>query len=257
MPTTPRSIAPAASPLPVVPFAWPPAAPIAGTGHRDLSPFAAAQVWQLLDEALVGIALGGRRDITILQLGCGEGGWLRRLAMRADALGFNRIRVRGVEPCNALIGRAAAMAAEATRSLPVGRLCLSVEHGEPETRLRDPDASIDLVLCFEMSGAPARVARLAGELARVTANRLCVVMPGREAAPTAASGTVAAILRERLDRVRVRGLDLFHERFGIASGDGDPVFLSRLDELERFHAEDPAFIDHAAHILLTAERRRH
>ena len=74
----------------------------------------------------------------------------------------------------------------------------------------------------------------------------------------------AAELRQlmagRFDIETLRGLDLFHGRFAPDSRWNpstlrrDPRFDGELDRLEEIYADDPSFMDRAAHLLLVANR---
>jgi SAM-dependent methyltransferase len=65
--------------------------------------FSDRALWARLDATLVRMWTEGRRAIRILDLGCGSGNWLLRLAVRARDLGFSAIDGRGVDIAPAMI----------------------------------------------------------------------------------------------------------------------------------------------------------
>jgi SAM-dependent methyltransferase len=265
--------------------------------------FADGQIWRALDEALVSLAMQGRRTVTILDVGCGPGTWLQRAVMRADELGFTRIRARGFDLSNAMVGRAAAMAADVTRMMPPGRACISIEHGDATAPLSEATGTVDLCLCLYgvLNHLPTETLPfVASELGRVTAGTLFVTVRAAGSLPTIYVDGLESARTFRQDngsdRMEVdladgrhlsfhshlfrgsdlsrlfaphvgdstlRGLDLFHSRFG---GDprwnpealsAEPRFLAQLARLEQFYADDPVFIDRAAHIMLSASCAKH
>src|SRR5262245_49985905 len=52
-------------------------------------------VWGVLEAKLIELRASGASSISLLDAGCGPGTWLRRLVIRARALGFTNITARG------------------------------------------------------------------------------------------------------------------------------------------------------------------
>src|SRR6201985_250105 len=63
-------------------------------------------VWALLDLKLAELRASGAIAVSFLDAGCGPGTWLRRLVIRARALGFTSITARGFDIAEAQIRRA-------------------------------------------------------------------------------------------------------------------------------------------------------
>lgn len=74
------------------------------------------------------------------------------------------------------------------------------------------------------------------------------------------AGELRGLFETRLAVKELIGLDLFHSRFAHdprwhGADTPDAGFIARLSGLEHLCADDPALIDHAAHILLSATAR--
>ena len=59
--------------------------------------FADREIWRRIDATLMRLAASGRRTLSLLDAGCGPGTWLRRTALRARELGFERINAFGFD----------------------------------------------------------------------------------------------------------------------------------------------------------------
>jgi SAM-dependent methyltransferase len=76
------------------------------------------------------------------------------------------------------------------------------------------------------------------------------------------AGELRALAKERFDVETLRGLDLFHGRFSPDSRWNPPGLpcdrrlYDELDRLEEMYADDPSFMDRAAHLLLVARGAR-
>ena len=71
-------------------------------------------VWAVLERKLTDLRAFGASSVRLLDAGCGPGTWLRRLVIRAHALGFSRITARRFDIAQVQIQRARL----ATRTLP-------------------------------------------------------------------------------------------------------------------------------------------
>src|SRR3979411_1207482 len=207
-------------------------------------------VWAVLEKKLTDLRAAGASSVRLLDAGCGPGTWLRRLVIRAHALGFSSITARGFDIAQAQIQRAR-LAARNPSSLPGVNLTFDV--ADLADRLPEPDASVDLTLCLysALSHLPvARLPEISKEMARVTSGYCITTLRPSGSTPTALLDSIEKVRRLKQDHVRnrceidlsdgrhiafsfpqftavellnyfasgfdiedLRGLDLFHSRF--------------------------------------------
>jgi SAM-dependent methyltransferase len=207
-------------------------------------------VWTTLEAKLVDLRAAGANSVRFLDAGCGPGTWLRRLVLRAHALGFSNITARGFDIAEAQIKRARRIAANLS-SLPGVNLQFDV--ADLTDRLPETDASVDLTLCLYSALSHLPVARLkdiSTEIARVTSGHFIATVRPVGSTPTGFVDSVENVRRLKQDHVRdrceidlrdgrrlafgfhmftavelqshfagcfdvedLRGLDLFHSRF--------------------------------------------
>jgi SAM-dependent methyltransferase len=207
-------------------------------------------VWEVLDKKLTELRASGASSIRLLDAGCGPGTWLRRLIMRAHALGFASITAHGFDIAQAQIQRAR-LAAQAVSNLP--GVDLKFDVADLADRWPEPDVSVDLTLCLYSALSHLPVARLpdiSKEIARVTSGYFITTVRPVGSTPTAFVDSLANVRRLKQDHVRdrceidlsdgrhlafsfhqfaavellnyftgsfdiedLRGLDLFHSRF--------------------------------------------
>src|ERR1700736_3168419 len=125
-------------------------------------------VWAVLETKLTDLRASGASSVRFLDAGCGPGTWLRRLVIRARALGFSSITARGFDIAQGQIQRAR-LAAQNLSSLPGVDLTFDV--ADLADRLPEPDASVDITLCLysALSHLPvASLMNISTEIARVT-----------------------------------------------------------------------------------------
>jgi len=207
-------------------------------------------VWAVLEKKLTDLRASGASSIRFLDEGCGPGTWLRRLVIRAHALGFSNITARGFDIAQAQIQRAG-LASRNLSSLPGVNLTFDV--ADLADRLPEPDSSVDLALCLYSALSHLPVASLkdiSSEIARVTSGHFITTVRPIGSTPTAFVDSVENVRRLKQDHVRdrceidlsdgrhmafgfhlftavellnyftsgfdiedLRGLDLFHSRF--------------------------------------------
>jgi SAM-dependent methyltransferase len=66
-------------------------------GFDGLHAYADRCVWAALETKLADLRATGASSVRFLDAGCGPGTWLRRLVLRARALGFRNITARGFD----------------------------------------------------------------------------------------------------------------------------------------------------------------
>jgi SAM-dependent methyltransferase len=161
-------------------------------------------VWAVLETKLTELRASGTSSVRFLDAGCGPGTWLRRLVIRAHALGFSNITARGFDIAQAQIQRAR-LAARNLSSLPGVNLAFDV--ADLTDRLPELDASVDITLCLysALSHLPvARLTDISTEIARVTAGYFVTTVRPVGSTPTGFVESVENVRRLKQDHVRDR-----------------------------------------------------
>src|ERR1700721_3814505 len=110
---------------------------------EGLHAYADRCVWTTLETKLADLRAAGATSVRLLDAGCGPGTWLRRLVLRARALGFSSITARGFDIAQAKIERARLTAGNLS-SLPGVHLQFDV--ADLPVRLPESDPWVDLTL---------------------------------------------------------------------------------------------------------------
>jgi SAM-dependent methyltransferase len=208
------------------------------------------RLWEHLDELLVRRRKSGATSLTVLDAGCGPGTWLRRIVVRARALGFTNIDARGFDVAGNQVARARELSAQVARQEGV-RLVFDV--ADLTDPLPEDDGSIDLCLCLYgvLTHVPiACVSKVIAEFARVTAGHFVATVRAAGSTPTVFVGELEcardfrqnhgtdrcmvelkdgrrielnshlytatelrALVEQHFEIEELRGLDLFHTRF--------------------------------------------
>src|SRR5258706_1311920 len=161
-------------------------------------------LWAVLETKLADLRASGASSVRFLDAGCGPGTWLRRLVMRARALGFSSITARGFDIAQAQIQRAR-LAARNLSSLP--GVSLTFDVADLRDRLPEPDASVDITLCLysALSHLPvASLTDISTEIARVTLGYFITTVRPIGSTPTAFVGPIEKVRRLKQDHVRDR-----------------------------------------------------
>jgi SAM-dependent methyltransferase len=161
-------------------------------------------VWAALEEKLADLRAEGANSVRLLDAGCGPGTWLRRLVLRARALGFDNITARGFDIAQGQIERAR-LAARNLSGVPGVNLTFDV--GDLTDRLPESDASVDLTVCLYSALSHLPVASLkdvSTEIARVTSGYFVTTVRPVGSIPTAFVDSVENVRRLKQDHIRDR-----------------------------------------------------
>ena len=257
------------------------------------------EIWRILGNTLNKLRARGRRELSVLDLGCGPGTWLRRTVDWAGKMGFTRITARGVDVAEAQVRRARLLSQDVASHAGVS---LRFEAGDIRRGMLEPDCSVDICLCLYgvLNHLPAHdLPTVFGEVARVMRGKLVATVRAIGSSPTIyvdgmksakayhqdnahgrlqvefrngartsfpshlfSAAEIRALATPALDIEDLSGLDLFHGRFATdpdwnpAEAAPDANFIHALRTLERRFHRNPAFIDHATHLLLIARPKR-
>jgi len=172
------------------------------TGHYAYGDKA---TWIAIDQKLQALAANGAKSVRVLDLGCGPGTWLRRIATRALELGLDKIIAHGVDIADGQVKRAE----EACRHLS-SQIELTFEVRDIREQFREADQSVDLCLCLYgvlNHVAPGDFAAVLGEVARVTSGTFISTVRTIGSTPTIYVDSIEAARRfrqdHRLDRLDV------------------------------------------------------
>jgi SAM-dependent methyltransferase len=169
-----------------------------------LHAYADRRLWSRLEMMLGDRRRTGATSISILDAGCGPGTWLRRLVTRARELGFTDITARGFDVAQTQIEVARRMAHELAGRPGVD---LTFEVADLTGRLKEADASVDMVLCLYsvLSHLPvAGLPEVAAEIARVTRRHFITTVR--------AIGSTPTIFVDSIDKARHFNLDHSSDR---------------------------------------------
>jgi SAM-dependent methyltransferase len=173
-------------------------------GFDGLHAYADRCVWAALETKLADLRATGASSVRFLDAGCGPGTWLRRLVLRARALGFSSITGRGFDIAQAQIRRAR-LAARNLSDLPGVNLTFDV--ADIADRLPESDASVDLTLCLYSALSHLPVASLKDismEIARVTSGHFIATVRPVGSTPTAFVDLVENVRRLKQDHLMDR-----------------------------------------------------
>lgn len=137
--------------------------------------FADREIWRRLDATLIRMAAEDNSLISLLDVGCGPGTWLQRVALRARELGFERVNATGVDTSPIMIEIAKSSAARIDdRAIRLQYIVHDITKGSAFG-----NHEFDLCLCLYgvLNHLPRETHRRAAcELARVTGNSLFVTV---------------------------------------------------------------------------------
>ena len=142
------------------------------------------EIWRILGNTLNKLRARGRRELSVLDLGCGPGTWLRRTVDWAGKMGFARITARGVDLAEAQVRRARLLSQGLARHAGVS---LRFEVGDIRERMPEPDCSVDICLCLYgvLNHLPADdLSTVFAEAARITKGKFVATFRAIGSTPT-------------------------------------------------------------------------
>jgi SAM-dependent methyltransferase len=142
------------------------------------------EIWRILGNTLNKLRARGRRELSVLDLGCGPGTWIRRIVNWAAKMGFTRITARGVDLAEAQVRRARLLSQDLARHPGVS---LRFETGDIRRRMSETDGSTDICLCLYgvLNHLSANELPLVfGEVARVTRGKFVATVRAIGSTPT-------------------------------------------------------------------------
>ena len=248
-----------------------------------------------METTLSSLRMSGARELSVLDLGCGPGTWLRRIVHRAGQMGFTRITARGVDLAEAQLRRARILSQDLARRAGVR---LQFQSGDIRLPMPEADRSVDICLCLYavLNHLPAHdLPAVFTEIARITKGKLVATLRAIGSTPTIyvdgvkaarayhqdnvlgrlevqfqdgsqtsfpsrllSAAEIRALATPALEIQELSGLDLFHGRFATdpdwnpAEAGLEGTLIHALRGLEQRFRSDPAFVDHATHLLLIA-----
>ena len=208
------------------------------------------EIWRILGNTLNKLRARGRRELSVLDLGCGPGTWIRRIVDWAGKMGFTRITARGVDLAETQVRRARVLSQDLASRAGV---TLRFEVGDIREPMSEPDGSVDICLCLYgvLNHLPAEdLSTVFSEVARVTKGKFVATVRAIGSAPTIyvdgvkaakayhqdnvhgrlevefqngsqtsfpshlfSAAEIRALAKAALEVEELSGLDLFHNRF--------------------------------------------
>jgi SAM-dependent methyltransferase len=159
------------------------------------------ELWRIVGNTLNEIRVRGARELSVLDLGCGPGTWLRRIVGRAEQMGFTRITARGVDLAKAQVQRARLLSQDLAHHAGVS---LRFEAGDIRGRMPEAGRSVDICLCLYcvLNHLPADdLPAVFAEVARITKGRFVATIRAVGSMPTIYVDGVKAARAYRQDNV--------------------------------------------------------
>jgi SAM-dependent methyltransferase len=142
----------------------------------------------------------GCRELSVLDLGCGPGTWIRRIAGSAAKMGFTRITARGVDLAGPQVRRAHALSQELASHAGV---TLRFEVGDIRKAIPEPDGAVDSWRSQSHLSAED-VSTVFSEVARVTRGTFLATLRAIGSTPTIYVDSVKAARAYHQDKVHGR-----------------------------------------------------
>lgn len=164
--------------------------------------FGDRETWGLIGQALHALRVKGVRELSVVDLGCGPGTWLRRIIDRARQMGFTKITARGIDLAEAQVRRARILSHGLASH---GDVSLRFEVGDIRSRMPEIGNSVDICLCLYgvLNHLPAEdLPALFREVARVTRGKIFTTVRAVGSTPTVYVDGVKAAKTYHQDNVR-------------------------------------------------------
>ncbi|HEY4276149.1 MAG TPA: class I SAM-dependent methyltransferase [Rhizomicrobium sp.] len=174
------------------------------------------KTWDAIEIALRSLRASGKETLTVLDLGCGPGTWLRRTVTRARQMGFSSVEAVGLDIAAAQLQRARVHARALSEQPGVA---LRFDLGDLCGPISAADRSIDLCLC--LNGVlnhvpPASLPSVFAEIARVTSGWFLATVRSVGSTPTVYIDEVSAARRFHQDNRENRMEVEFHNGSRVA-----------------------------------------
>jgi SAM-dependent methyltransferase len=166
--------------------------------------FGDREIWGRIEMAMHELRVRGVRELSVVDLGCGPGTWLRRIIDRARQMGFTRISARGIDLAEAQVRRARILSHGLVSH---GDITLRFEVGDIRSRMPEADASVDICLCLYgvLNHLPAEdLPALFREVGRVTKGMFFTTVRAIGSTPTVYVDGVKAAKTYHQDNARGR-----------------------------------------------------
>jgi SAM-dependent methyltransferase len=162
------------------------------------------EIWRILESSLNRLRARGRRELSLLDLGCGPGTWIRRIVDWAGKMGFTRITARGVDLAETQVRRARVLSQDLASRAGV---TLRFEVGDIREPMPEPDGSVDICLCLYgvLNHLPAEgLSTVFREVVRVTRGKFVATVRAIGSTPTIYVDGVKAAKAYHQDNVHGR-----------------------------------------------------
>jgi SAM-dependent methyltransferase len=162
------------------------------------------EIWRIVGNTVNKLRARGRRELSVLDLGCGPGTWLRRIVDWAGRMGFTRITACGVDLAEAQVRRARFLSQNLARHPGVS---VRFEVGDIREWMGEADRSVDICLCLYgvLNHLPAKdLPAVFGKVARFTKGEFIATVRAIGSTPTIYVDTVRAARAYHQDNLHGR-----------------------------------------------------
>lgn len=159
------------------------------------------EIWGIVEQTMSTLRDSGIHELSVVDLGCGPGTWLRRIVDRAGQMGFTRITARGIDLAEAQVRQARLLSNDLACQPGVD---LRFETGDIRQRRREADHSVDICLCLYgvLNHLDAEdLPNVFAEAARITRGRLIATLRATGSKPTIYVDAVKAAKAYHQDHV--------------------------------------------------------